>query len=303
MKKSFKIVFAVFVCLLIGGCGKPQSAKQLIKAAKNEHGKCKVVSKQQGSDGSKVVLKDELQGFEYVVSSSMYDFNIDGSSFGMVPQVSDNFEAALKKFVLSEAEDELEDICEKYNAEYEPMIDEVLIRITVTASVPDKDAKKACEECAEVLQEYNKDERLDGYLVIVAHDTEWFKDNYGTYDLNGHNAYPDYTYSSAGMASACHIGSAKLPECSFMDEEDEDDEHFLELAQRKDKNAVFVRKEVKTFTDTGLPLSRVSDSYEFPGPKDKKDPVTFRYYSVDGEEFFICDFLDAQTGAYYTDHD
>ena len=302
INRKFRLAIGVLACLFIGGCGKPKSTNELINMAKRDHGDCQVVSKQQGSDETIVVLKDELQGFEYEVSSKMYEFAVDGSSFGKVPNLSDNFEQALEKFVLSEAEEDLEDICEKYDAFYEPMVDKVLIRITVPVDVSDKDAKKICEECAEVLQEYNEDERLDGYLVYVAHDAQWFKDNYGTYDPNGNNAYSDYTYSSAGMASECHIGSVKLPDCSFRDEEDEKDDHFLESAKRKNKKAVFVRKEEKTFADTGLPLSRVSKSYAFPGPEDKKDPVVFRYYSVDGKEFFLCDFLDAQTGSYYTNY-
>nr|MCR5049372.1 hypothetical protein [Saccharofermentans sp.] len=60
--------------ILVTGCS-PESARGLIRQARRDHGPCEVVSQTTDDEGSVVVLRDELQGFEYQVSSNMADIN------------------------------------------------------------------------------------------------------------------------------------------------------------------------------------------------------------------------------------
>ena len=68
---------------------------------------------------------------------------------------------------------------------------------------------------AEVFQQYNVNNRLDGFQIRLYHDYEWFKANYGKYNPYGENDYPAETYSSSEMSSECYIGMAQMPECKF----------------------------------------------------------------------------------------
>lgn len=300
---SFLILICTFVALIVSGCGHVKSAKKLIKMAKRQHGKCEVISKTETDDKTVVRLKDELQGFEYEIISSMHDINIDGSSFGSLPHTSDTFSQSLVAYVLGDAKNELDAICQKYNATYESGYIPLILRITVKGKAQDSNAIKVCEETASVLQKYNQENRMDKMTVYVEHDNEWFKAKYGTYDINNYD--PDYSYlfSSQGSSEAKHIGSAVLPDCRFRDKEKEDEDYYLEMAQMKNKNATFVRKEKKTFADTGASLDIVMNSIDGKSPEKMSDPVTFYYFQADGKEFYICDFLDYNIDTWYTNYD
>ena len=115
----------------------------------------------------------------------------------------------------------------------------------------------------------------------------------------------DYIFSSAGGSEACHIGSAKLPDCLFRDKEKENEDYYLEMAQMKYPNAEYIRKEQKPFADVGIPLERVNNSYYSPETAIEKlsDPVTFYYFNAGGTEFYICNFLDSETTTWYSNYD
>ena len=105
LRLFIKTAFTIALCLLLTGCGHVKSADKLVKSAKRTHGDCEVISKSESDEESKVVLKDKLQGFEYTITSSMHDINIDGSSFGSVPGTTDTFSLSLQAFVFDEAYD------------------------------------------------------------------------------------------------------------------------------------------------------------------------------------------------------
>ena len=65
-------------------------------------------------------------------------------------------------------------------------------------------------------------------------------------------AQDDYVFSSAGVSEVSHIGSIRLPDTSFRDVAKEKEDYYLEMAQVKNSDAVFLRSEERTFADTGL---------------------------------------------------
>ncbi len=219
MRRVFLIVLCMAL-LFLSGCGKRASADKLVREAKNKHGDLEVISKNETSDRVEVIVKDEAQGFEYKLSSKMDEVYIDGSSFGSVPSVADSFYVELGKYTMNQVQAELDSICKKYDIEYEMLnvFEEKtpgLLKLTIPMSVSEEVGIKASEEVAELIQQYNVNNRLDGFQISLLHDKEWFKANYGTYKGSGKNAYPDETYSSSGMHTACEIGIVLLPGCEF----------------------------------------------------------------------------------------
>ena len=175
---KYIVIIIATLCLLLTGCGHVKSAKSIIKRARHDHGKCEVVSKSETKDKTVVRLRDELQGFEYEVISSMNDINIDGSSFGSLPRTTDLFYMYLYSFVVDQVKPDLDSLCEKYNATYEPGYDKQLIEFTLNSPNKDKNAAPLVEEAAKLIQEYNVENRLDKCYVGVQHDNEWFKEKY-----------------------------------------------------------------------------------------------------------------------------
>ena len=305
MKNRSSCLIIIALCLLLTGCGHVRSAKSLITQAKLTHGKCEVVSKSETDAATTVVLRDKLQGFEYKITSSMNDINIDGTSFGSVPGTYDDFEASLQNYAINDSKVSLDTICKKYGASYETFTGDVILNLLMPLSSSESDAVNITEEVATLMQEYNKNNRLDGFVIYVSHDDEWLEQYKKKLRKEKGGDTDDYVFSDAGGANICHIGSARLPDCSFRDKEKENDDYYLEMAQMKYKNAKYVRKEKKTFADVGIPLDRVSNAYYSPETAIEKtsDPVTFYYFDANGTEFYICNFLDNESGTWYSNFD
>ncbi|MBE5923322.1 MAG: hypothetical protein E7271_02500 [Lachnospiraceae bacterium] len=301
--KKYSILIIAALCLLLTGCGHVKSAKKLFKQAKREHGKCEVVSKSETKEKTVVRLRDDLQGFEYEIVSAMHGIVIDGSSFGSLPSTTDSFEMSLHSYVTDQLKPKLDKLCTKYNATYEDGYDKELIKFILTSPNKDANAVPLVEAAAKLYQEYNVENRLDKCYVSVEHDNKWFKEKY-PYPTDPETLYSEdsYLYSSAGSSIAKHIGSANLPDCTFRDKEAETDDYYLEMAKMKNPDAVFVRKEKKTFADSGANLHDVMHTIGEKSPEKTTDPVTFYYYSVNGKEFYLCDFLVQDTGTWYTNY-
>ena len=282
--------------ILATGCS-PKSARGLIRQARRDHGPCEVVSQTTDDEGSVVVLRDELQGFEYRVSSNMADINVDGASFGSVPASSDSFNRALHNYVLEDAAAELEDICAEYGLSEEGSNLEDCFRYSADPEFSDEQAQEGIEKIADVFQRYNLESRMDGWTIYLEHGEGWLTAYYEQLmnDYEGEDIYsdPEYSYilSSAGGGDLCHIGSVRLPDTSFRDPAKEDEDYYLEMAQMKDPDAVFIRSEEMPFSDTGADLYNVVETYDQSYPRTEDDMVMVYYFEADGQEFFICNFL------------
>lgn len=91
------------------------------------------------------------------------------------------------------------------------------------------------------------------------------------------------------------IGTITLPDIELVSVDEEQDQYYTWMAHMQtDPNAVFLRKEIKTFADTGADLDRV-DHPAYDGtsdPTSNSSPVTFHFLRAsDGSEYYLCDFL------------
>ncbi|GEM_PF-863736 len=297
--------------ILVTGCN-PKSARGLIRQARRDHGPCEVVSQTTDDEGSVVVLRDELQGFEYRVSSNMADISIDGASFGSVPASSDSFNRALHNYVLEDAASELEDICEEYGLSEEESNLEDCFWYSADSDISDQQAQEGIEKIADVFQRYNLESRMDGWTIYLEHDEGWLTAYYEQLmnDYEGEDIYndPEYSHilSSAGGGALCHIGSVRLPDTSFRDPAKEDEDYYLEMAQMKDPDAVFIRSEEIPFSDTGADLYNVVETYDQSYPRTEDDMVMVYYFEADDQEFFICNFLvnnRVEYGEWYSNYE
>lgn len=297
--------------ILVTGCN-PKSANGLIRQARRDHGPCEVVSQTTDDEGSVVVLRDELQGFEYRVSSNMADINIDGASFGSVPASYDSFNMALHYYVLEDAAAELEDICAEYGLSEEESNLEDCFRYSADSDISDQQAQEGIEKIADVFQRYNLESRMDGWTIYLEHGEGWLTAYYEQLmnDYEGEDIYndPEYSYilSSAGGGDLRHIGSVRLPDTSFRDPAKEAEDYYLEMAQMKDPDAVFIRSEEIPFSDTGADLYNVVETYDQSYPRTEDDMVMVYYFEADGQEFFICNFLvnnRVEYGEWYSNYE
>ncbi len=260
--------------MILCGCGHVKSAKKLIRQAKRDHGACEVISQKETEESVEVVLKDELQGFEYTVRSYMSDLSIDGSSFGSLPDTSDNFDRALMDFALAKTKTDYEAVCRKYGAVLD---NEVALELTIPKGT---DAKAAGEEVAALFCAYNKNNRMDRFKLYIR----------------------DEEHSHLG---SCYLsdGRFRTPEEEKTDDIKEEAHRLLQATDNRRGELTFVKKETGTFADTGLSLSRVEQVMGSEYPKTMSDPVTFYYFKTENQEFYIADFIDNQTWNKYTTFD
>ncbi len=282
MMRKFRYIIPVMLLLSLVSCGSVKSANDLYKQAKKKHGKCTVVSKDETEDKTTVVLHDELQDFDYTVTSSMDEINIDGSSFGSVPDTSDSFDRDLKEKVLSDCMSDIEDACSSVGVSYQ-LSDYALL--VVKSSDEDK-AVKGAKKCAKILQKKNKKHRMDGWEIEVRGKTE---------------SNSNYTYDDK-------YGVVRLPDNEYADIGDLKVEYYTEMAHSQtDPKATYVRKEKKTFADTGADLERVVNVLGEDYPTSNSSPVTFYYFKdSNGREYYLCDFnyyeSNSSRFAWYTNY-
>ena len=274
LKKGIGVASVLLAAALLAGCGHVKSAKELLRHARANHGKCKVVSQSEEPESVTVVLRDEKQGFEYTVKSYMSSFNLDGASFGTFPETRDGFDEALFEYTCEQTKEELDALLKSSGSRF----NKDGLTLTLKGSA---DEKQLCEAAAQIFQKHNVDHRLDGY-------------NIGVNNEKGE-----------------HLGSCTLPACSFRVPEEEKEDFFLSQAgilmepyPEKRRGVEFVRKEDKTFKDTGLEPERAGCGYDTDkSPEKDSDPVTYYYFRTENQEFFIADFEDVSTGLWYTDFD
>ena len=213
VKRKITLIFMMIsLAVMMAGCGRIKTAKELYREAVRTYGKCEIVSQTEDEDGTVVVLRDELQGFEYSMYSGMHSIVIDGSSFGSVENTSSSFDSALNDYVMSECLGDLEEVCASSSAGcYVSDFDFLVIR----AENAD-DARTAALACAEMVQAYNLQGRLDG-RAIVCYEAADDENEYYHHD---------------------RFGSVVLPDIEWISTEQETINYYTEMAQMQtDKNA------------------------------------------------------------------
>lgn len=258
------------LCVMIftlTSCGKVKSASELKKYAEETYGACEVVSQSETDEQTKLILHDELQDFDYGIESVMTSVNVDGGIWGKYADIHSGFDGSLKDKVIQNETDELNDICSSNNARWEKK--EWWPGLISVYAADEASAKEAALSCARTLQSVNLNNRMDGWEI--------------------------HAYVDGSQTGEERVGTITLPDISLISVDEEHDQYYIRMAHMQtEPNAVFLRKEVKTFADTGADLDRV-DHPAYGGtsdPTSDSSPVTFYYFRAsDGSEYYLCDFL------------
>lgn len=298
MKKIISAICVVVLASVFTGCGHVKSAKSLQKLATSKYGDCELVQDLSDDKSSKVILRDKLQGFEYTFSSSMQDINIDGSSFGSLPNTVDGFQSGLNKYLQETTASEVNNICDKYNVSLE---DNDIFYVRTDDNK--ENAINAAEEIARLLQNYNVNNRIDDWTIDIAYSDAWLRNYYDTIDKSSLDDDGDYILSSIDSAKLMHIGSVKIYNAKYRDIETEEIDNRTEFAKRCDKSAIYIKTEEKKFSELGIPLDRVSNTLYQYYPETMDDIVKVYYFKSDTQEFYVCNFVDSSTYTWYTNYD
>lgn len=268
IKPAITFSFICVMLLFLTSCGKVKSALELKEYAEETYGACEIVSViSETNDRTELILHDEFQDFDYSIESVMESVNVDGASFRRYADIRSGFDGSLKDKVIDNLSDELNDICSGYNARWEK--EEWWPGLISIYAADEASAKEAALFCAEILQTENLNNRMDGWEIRV--------------------------HVGGEQTGEERIGTITLPDIELISVDEEHDQYYTRMAHMQtDPNAVFLRKEVKTFADTGADLDRV-DHPAHGGTSDPTSdfsPVTFYYFRAsDGSEYYLCDFL------------
>lgn len=263
MKKLFpKIVMTAVLTgigiLLLTSC-RVKSESQLARYANGNFGSCTLLSAETTEAGSKIcTFRDEEYGFEYYVKSEMHDINIDGSKFGSTESTDSDFSTKYYELLMTRHKTDFEKIAESDRVEisFEGYFDFMKIKCITD--------KSNFLETAEKISD----------IIISFDDRGYYKNlHFGVYDRNDRR-----------------LGAYYIHEKKWVDVSDEDDDFYKERAKILNRNAAFVRKEKKLFKDTGFAPDQVRISlgdteYTY------ETPVCYYYFTVNGKEFFIADFI------------
>ena len=182
----FAMIFMLCACSV-------SSKRSLIKYAKEHYGACTFIREEHSGTGHdevrKVYLKDKDTGIKYTVTSSMYDFNIDGSSFGYANNISSDFEKEYSEYLLSDAGDEISALerdngCSiEYGTEF--------VKITFISRVEVDTAYNVAKKCDRILAEYDVKDMRPLEYALYAEQTAYL----GYYNAGNTSGQTSNTYT------------------------------------------------------------------------------------------------------------
>lgn len=257
--------------ITLSGCGKPKGVKELLATAEKLHGACSLVSEMVTDDHVSIVVHDSLQDFDYECESFMEPLFENKKSDDKIPVTKDNFDTRLREKILDDHKPKLDKITENHEARLQ------LFENTLYVYCDElNNAQKVSVKVAEIFQGDNMKHRLDG-MEICAQSVD-----------------KDKSAKDEQKSADEQYGYVILPSTSWVD--DPSGEYTL-LAQKIISPKVrFVRREKKTFEETGVKLDRVFQDPNKSYPTSPTSEVIFYYFAFpNGLEYFICNF------EYYTD--
>lgn len=260
--KKLRICFVVcFLMLGLTACNTPDGPKKLISDAQAKYGSATVVGKYRTKDGWTVTLHDDLQDFNYTVTSfkGAWRFWVPGQ-----PGTRDDFTLCLIDEILKDNQVEIANIEQTYKAGVSP--ENAFAHINIKGTDPTS-AKQAASEVAEIFQRNNLDHRLDGLEIEAI-------------------APNQYDYERIGYATNETVGTYTLPNMIWSGKEVDELAKYTEEARFLDPAATFLRSEEVLFSETGYKIHDVSG---YPCYEDS--PVTLYYFEAsDGGIFYVADF-------------
>ena len=277
MKRIATSLLIGVLTLTLCACS-PATKREALRYAENEFGAAEYVRTEEiDEDAIRYYFRDEEYGFEYCVTSGVNDILIDGAKFGESESKSSNFDEVYYGYVLEQIEDELIALETEYG-----------VRIV---SGPNEFGK--IYQLAEVYCEAGDEE-----LAVPV--TKAVKDLFAAYDTRG---YWSEGNIEAYDAQGERLGSYSFKYDRFLTPEDEEDVLFYERIEMLNGEAEFVRKEEKMFKDTNISLQDVADVLGNE-PVTEDSVVTYYYFTVDGEIYYMVDVLVFSEGSYawYTNY-
>ena len=195
IKRHYSMTVCIMLlALLMFLCSCSISSKRtLVNYAKEHYGACKVLREEHKGSGNDeyrtIYLQDKDTGIEYKVTSSLHDFNVDGSSFGDVNNISSDFEKEYADYLFSEAKKELKSL-EKDNEcsiEYATETINIYFDNRVDADV----AYDVAKRCDKILSEYDVKEMRPMLYSLYAEKTAYL----GYYNVENKYGQASNTYS------------------------------------------------------------------------------------------------------------
>lgn len=277
MKKMFKVLLGALAvagisALVLSACH-VKSESQIVRYANQNFGSAELVSTQNTEKGDRTcILRDKQYGFEYYVKSEMHDINIDGSKFGSTESTDSDFSSKYYELLMSNCQAQFDEIAQADRVEiiHDGSFDFMKIKCTAE--------KSGFLEAIEKISD-----------IIISFDTRKYykKSCFGIYDMNDKR-----------------LGAYYIHEKKWVDADDEYDYIYIDEAKQVNRKAQFVRKEKMLFKDTGLSPSQVTIFINEP-EYTYETPVQYYYFTVDGKEFFIADFItdyDASLIRHYSNY-
>lgn len=273
------LVVMAMVFLIFGGCStKLKTSNDALAYARIHYGAATLLREQKEGD-KKVIftLQDNDYGFQYTVTSSIADINIDGSSFGKYESTYDDYMSCYRDFILDDSFEQFDFVKKKYQIETEtPDISLHSLMHIYWKSSEISATKDAAGQMADIFRNYEKKKLFSIYDIAV-------------FDTNDNI-----------------IGKCKISTGQWQDQEALYDERVINWAKNKYHNVKYLNKVQKTFQDTGLSPDDVSKFYyssDINCPQNPDDPVTYYYFEVNHQEFFVCDFWTTKSSEWYTNYD
>lgn len=182
----FMMVFMLCACSV-------SSKRSLIKYAKEHYGACTFIREEHKGSGNdevrKVYLKDKDTGIEYTVTSSMHDFNIDGTSFGYTNNISSDFEKEYSEYLLSDAGKDISELERKNGCSIEYGTE--FVRITFISRVEVDIAYNVAKKCDRILAEYDVKNMRPVEYALYAEETAYL----GYYNAGNSSGQTSNTYT------------------------------------------------------------------------------------------------------------
>ena len=261
-KKLRTVVIYLALAFCLTGCS-VASEKEVVKYAEEKYGEATLLrTEEQGDEEITCYFKDKEYGFEYSVSSYMNDIFIDGASFGSAESKGSNFDIQYYNYINDAIAKDLEFIEQKYNVDIS-ISDGTYIYYFAKVSYKSKDTTNVALVTKEV---------SDLYTTL---DTRhyWKNLDVEAYDMDG-----------------SYLGAYHYEQGKWMTPEDENDLFYIEHIKNLNSEAVYLRKEQHLFTETGVNINDVVTVLGDPEVT-VDSTVTYYIFSVDKEEYYMCDFM------------
>ena len=276
-----RIKEGMLVCalgFLLCGCS-VATEEEIQQYVEDKYGKAELIGADVVSEDEAIYyFCDEEHGFEYHVKSSVDALMIDGAIFGETESKRSDFEEVYYSYVLSQVQDELEDL-------------EHTQGILIVTFDPETEYEYTYQFATIY---YVEDEQTASQIAKAVNDL------FAAYDSRNHW---EHMYVQVFTDQGEKLGAYNYKYDCWLTPEEEGDVAYWDRIEALNPDAEYVRKEQVPFRETGADLSKVSDSYQ-DQPLTEDSMVTCYYFTVKGKEYFLADFLveEEYSAKWYTNY-